>query len=120
MALKLGELLVRKGMVTETQLAEGLRAQQLFGGRLGTNLVELGYLTEHALAQFLSEQTGLPAIGAADLENIPPTVTKAIPREVVVRHKIIPLSLHQRRLRVAMADPTDIKAVDEVSFSTGY
>src|SRR5688572_24693630 len=98
MALRLGDLLVKQGVITEGQLAEALRAQQLFGGRLGTNLVELGYLTEHALARLLSVQLGLPAIGATDVEAVPEAVLKALPRDVAARYKVVPLSLANRRL----------------------
>lgn len=118
-ALKLGELLVRHQLLTDAQLAEGLRSQQMFGGRLGSNLVELGYLSEQALAKFLSMQLGLPAVNASELDVIPDAALRAIPSEVAAKHKVIPLMLAQRKLKLAMADPTDLKAIDEVAFLSG-
>ncbi len=119
MAIRIGDLLVQNGVITATQLEEGLRAQQTFGGRLGTNLVELGFLSEQALAQFLSSQLKLPCIEVHEVENITEEVLKQVPHAIAEKYRVVPLALDKRRLRLAMTDPTDLKAVDEVSFSTG-
>jgi hypothetical protein len=116
MAMRLGEVLQKQGLITESQLNEALRAQQLFGGRLGTNLVELGFITEQALAKVLSVQLGLPAIGLSELDSISADAIAALPRNVVEKHKVVPLQLVKRKLRLAMSDPTDLKAIDEVTF----
>jgi len=118
-ALKLGELLIKNQIITEGQLAEALRAQHLFGGRLGTNLVELGYLSEQALTQFLSGQLNIPAVASAQLDSVPEKALTLVPRATAEKYRVVPVSVSGRKLRVAMADPTDLKAIDEVSFATG-
>lgn len=119
MAIKLGELLVQNQIITEGQLAEALRSQQMFGGRLGTNLVELGYLSEQALTKFLSAQLKIPAIGTAQLDSVSEEALKLLPRATAERFKVVPVAVSGRKLQIAMADPTDLKAIDDVSFSTG-
>jgi hypothetical protein len=119
MALKLGELLVKHQMITEAQLAHVLRTQHIFGGRLGTNLVELGYLTESLLVRFLGAQLNIPTVKAAELDEIKEEVVKSLPRAVAEKFKVIPISQDGRKLRLAMADPTHLKAIDEVAFATG-
>jgi hypothetical protein len=120
MALKLGELLVKHGIVTQGQVSEGLRAQQMFGGRLGTNLVELGFLSEQVLAKFLSSQLSLPCIELKDIDNVPDAVIRLVPLATAEKHKVVPIHLDKRKLRVAMSDPTDLKVIDQISFSTGF
>lgn len=119
MAIRLGDLLVKQGLITEQQLEEALRNQEMFGGRLGTNLVELGYVTERVLAKLLSEQLHIPCAEAAEFDQIAPAALAAITREHVEKHKVIPLGLANRQLRLAMSDPTDLRVVDELAFSTG-
>src|SRR5215471_5340769 len=119
MAVKLGELLIKHQMITEKQLAEALRAQHTFGGRLGTNLVELGYLSEQVLVQFLSAQFKLPAVTVAEIDSIKEEVIKLLPRALAEKYKVLPVSVKDRRMRLAMADATHLKAIDEVAFSTG-
>src|SRR6202158_2437015 len=120
MSIKLGELLIKHAMVTEDQLAKGVRAQQLYGSRLGTNLVELGYLSEQGLTKFLSAQLGIPAIDSGSLDSLPSDGLAALPRATAEKYRVIPLGFAGRKLRVATADPTDLKVLDEVSFSTGF
>ncbi len=120
MALKLGELLVKQGLITQSQLEEGLRAQQIYSGKLGTNLVEQGYLSQSALAQFLSVQLNIPNVEASQLEVIPQEVLDVIPAEIAEQHLVVPLHADKRQLQVAMADPTDLGVVDDVAFQTGY
>ncbi len=120
MSIKLGELLIKHAMVTEDQLAKGLRAQQLYGSRLGTNLVELGFLSEQGLTKFLSAQLGIPAIDSGSLDSIPSDALSALPRPTAEKYRVIPLGFAGRKLRVATADPTDLKVLDEVSFATGF
>ncbi len=119
MSIKLGELLVKHHMITEGQLAEALRAQHTFGGRLGTNLVELGYLSDQALTKFLSAQLSIPAIGSGELDSISQDALAAMPRPTAEKYRVVPLSISGRKLRVATAEPTDLKALDEISFATG-
>ncbi len=116
---RLGELLLQHRIISEGQLAEALKAQQLFGGRLGTNLVELGYISEQGLTKFLSTQLNIPAIDSKELEAIPNDALAALPRATVEKYRVVPLSISGRKLRVATADPTDLTAVDEISFASG-
>ncbi len=119
-AIRLGDLLVQNAVITPAQLTEALAAQKAYGGRLGTNLIELGYVSEQALSKFLAVQLKLPSAGAAELDDIPSAALSTVPRELAEKYRIVPVALNGRRLSVAMADPTDLRAVDEVAFRTGY
>lgn len=120
MAVKIGELLVQNGLITEEQLEEALKAQLVFGGRIGTNLVELGCISTATLAEFLAKQLAMPALAPSQLEKIPVDAIEAIAGETASKFMMFPLSLEGRVLKLAMADPTDLGAVDEIAFSTGY
>ncbi|MBN2493604.1 MAG: hypothetical protein JXR96_03345 [Deltaproteobacteria bacterium] len=119
MPIKLGELLVKNGVITRHQLQEALHAQTIFGGRLGTNLVELGYVNEADLSKLLSAQLNVPYATFEDLEDLDRELLKLVPTAVVRKHKVIPLSLEGRTLRLAMPDPTRFPVIDEVCFATG-
>ena len=120
MKLKIGDHLVQSALITAQQLDEALEAQTVFGGRLGTNLVELGFVTTAALAESLARQLGLTALVPSQLNEIHADALAAVDSELASEHMIVPLSLEKRKLRVAMADPTDLSAVDELAFRTGY
>ncbi len=113
MALKLGEMLIREGLLTSAQLEEALKYQVIFGGKLGTNLIEMGLVEENALARVLSRKLGVPCAEESELMRISPEVIKLIPKDIAARYKVIPLRLENRRLTLVMADPTDLKAIDE-------
>ncbi len=114
---RLGELLVRENLISPLQLAKAMESQRATGTRLGAQLAKLGYVEENELTQFLSKQYGVPAINLADFE-IDPEVLKVIPKELVVRHQAIPVSKAGNTLIVAMADPSNIFAVDDIKFVT--
>lgn len=118
--VRLGDLLLKYQLINEQQLEQALRAQAVSGGKLGTNLVELGFIAETALSHFLSVQLGLPAVSPSKLEKIPPEVIAVLPLEVAKKHRVVPLSADKRVLELAMADPTDLAIIDEVSFLTGH
>lgn len=118
--MKLGDLLITAGRITQAQLEETLKGQAIFGGRFGTNLVEMGYLDEHDLAHFLSKKTGIPHASPEQLMDVPPQVIRLIPEEAVRKYKVMPVALNNRKLTVAMIDPTDFATIDEISFLTGY
>jgi hypothetical protein len=120
MALKLGEMLVQEGLITSAQLEEALKYQVIFGGKLGTNLIEMGMVEEASLAKVLSRKLGVPWAGEPELMNIPLEIIKLIPRDMAAKYKAIPLRLENRRLILVMADPTDLKAIDEIAFRTGF
>ena len=118
--MKLGELLVQAGRITQADLEETLKSQAIFGGKFGTNLVEMGFLDEHDLAHFLSKKLGIPHASPEQLMDVPPQITRLIPEEAVRKYQVMPIALNNRKLTVAMADPTDYATIDEISFLTGY
>ena len=120
MALKLGELLIKEGVINHKQLEEALKCQVIFGGRLGTNLVEMGLIDEEKLVQYLSKQLEVPYASPDQLISVPPEVIKLISREMAEEYKMIPLSLDKKRLTIAIWDPSDLSAIDAISFITGY
>ena len=120
MALRLGEMLVRAGRITPVHLDEALKSQVIFGGRLGTNLVEMGCIDEDELARVLSEKLRVPRVDPDKLMNIPPAVVELVPREMVEQYQVVPFRLENRRLFLVMADPSDLPAIDQIAFRTGY
>jgi type IV pilus assembly protein PilB len=119
MAIKLGEMLLDKELLTKEQLDQALEYQKENGGRLGYNLVKLGYMTDEAITQFLSDQFGVPAVDLANFE-IDESIIKLIPSEVSQKYQVIPLSRSGSSLTVAMADPGNVFAIDDIKFMTGY
>jgi len=120
MATKLGEILVEAGMLTSAQREDALKSQVVFGGRLGTNLIELGFLGENDLARYLSMKMGLPCVTSDQLMSVTPEIIRLLPKELAEKYQIIPLSLEKKRLTLAMLDPSDLSLMDEISFVTGY
>ena len=119
MRSKLGEILIKANLITHEQLDDCLKSQVIFGGKLGTNLIELGYLAEEDLAAYLSRIMGVPAAPADQIMSLPSEIVSVIPRELVEKYKVVPLSLDRKRLTLAMMNPSDIAAIDEISFITG-
>ena len=119
MAAKLGQLLITSNIISEDQLKEAMGRQRKEGGRLGTNLVKLGYITEDKLVAFLSKQWGVPAINLSDYK-IEPQVLKLIPVEIARKYLIIPVARVGATLTIAMADPSNVFVIDDVKFMTGY
>ena len=119
MQMKLGSILVKDGIITESQLEEALRNQVIFGGKIGTNLIELGYITTERLSDALARHKGVPHVNPSDIHSIPPEVILLIPSELAKKHQVIPVKLEKKRLTVAMSDPADLAAVDRLSFMTG-
>jgi hypothetical protein len=120
MATKLGEILVEAGVMTPAQLGEALKSQVVFGGRLGTNLIEMGFLEENELAGFLSRKLGLPCVTPEQLMSVTPDIIRLVPKELAENYNIVPLALDKKRLTLAMLDPSDLPLMDEISFVTGY
>ena len=118
--MRLGDMLVQAGKITPAQLDETLKGQAIFGGRFGTNLVEMGYLDEHDLAEFLSQKTGVPHAAPEQLLDIPANIIKLIPFDYAKKYRAVPIALNNRKLTLAMVDPTDLHALDEIAFATGY
>jgi type IV pilus assembly protein PilB len=118
---RLGELLVRSNLITRDQLQRALEEQKNSGGqlRLGAVLVKEGYISESELTAFLSKQYSVPSINLAEFE-IDPTVVKLLPVEVVQKYQAIPVNRSGSTLILAMSDPSNIFAIDDIKFMTGY
>ncbi len=119
MSNRLGQLLVRENLITLAQLKKAQESQAEGGGRLGYSLTKLGYLAESDLTDFLSKQYGVPSINLSDFD-LDPTIVKLIPEEVAQKHQIIAISRAGASLIVAMADPSNIFAIDDIKFLTGH
>jgi hypothetical protein len=119
--MKLGTLLLRNAAISLTQLEAGLRAQVLYGGRLGTNLVELGFLDVDGLGAYLGDLTGLPVATQALLEMTTPSTLGLVPSDLADLHGAIPLYIDAAGvLAIAMVDPTDELARGELAEKTGH
>ncbi len=119
MALRLGEMLLRAGLITQEQLQRALELQRKEGGKLGYNLVKLGFVSEEDITQLLSEQYGVPSINLRHFE-IDESVIKLVPADVVQKYLVIPVNRTGSTLTLAMADPTNVFAMDDIKFMTGY
>ena len=118
MSAKLGEILVRENLISPQNLREALDYQREHGGRLGFNLVKLGLVSDDMITAVLSRQYGIPSVNL-DLFNIDPAVLRLIPQEVAQKHSVLPLSRVGATLTLAMVDPTNVFALDDVKFMTG-
>ncbi len=116
---RLGELLVRENLISLQQLQKAQEEQRKTGGRLGASLTKMGIIGEQELTSFLSKQYGVPAINLADFE-IDPEVIKLIPVEVAKKHEVVPINRAGSSLIVAMSDPSNIYAIDDLKFLSGY
>ena len=119
MAIKLGELLLKEKLITPEQLDEALKIQVLAGIKLGSSLIELGFITDKQLCHFLSDKLGVPAVSPRDMSWVSPTVLAMVPAELASKYRVIPFKVEGKKLALAMADPTDFKAIDEVAFVSG-
>ncbi|MBI5468737.1 MAG: type IV-A pilus assembly ATPase PilB [Deltaproteobacteria bacterium] len=116
---RIGELLLREKLITQDQLKNAIDEQKKSGGRLGYNLTKLGFITEKDLTTFLSRQYGIPTIDLSTQE-IDAEIIKLIPEDVAQKYQVIPVSRTGSTLVVAMADPSNIFAIDDIKFLTGY
>jgi type IV pilus assembly protein PilB len=118
MSAKLGEILVRENLISAQHLREALDYQREHGGRLGFNLVKLGLVTDDMITAVLSRQYGIPSVNL-DLFTIDEAVLRLIPQEVAQKYSVIPLSRVGATLTLAMVDPTNVFAMDDIKFMTG-
>jgi hypothetical protein len=118
---RIGELLVAEGVLSRTQLEEALSAQQIYGGRLGTVLVEHGFVHEDDLARLLGRQLGVAIACREDFLNLSPEMLALVPEELASKYSIVPFRYNETRNRVsvAIADPTNLQRADEISFALG-
>ncbi len=119
MSAKLGEILVRENLITPQQLRDALEYQRNNGGRLGSNLVKLGVVSDDVITAVLSRQYGVPSINL-ELFQIEPEVIKLISHEVALKYSVLPVSKVGASLTLAMADPTNVFAMDDIKFMTGF
>src|SRR3954452_6029602 len=119
MAVRIGELLLKEKRITPEQLQEALNYQKTNGGKLGYNLVKLGFVKDEEITALLSKQYGVPSINLTQFE-IDPAIVKLIPAETAQKYQIVPLSRSGATLTIAMTDPTNVFAMDDIKFMTGY
>ena len=116
---RIGELFVEAGLITKEQLDEALKSQKQSGERLGSVLVRMGLISEDSVTSFLSQQYGVPSINLDDFE-IDPGICKLVPLKTATKYEIIPINRVGSTLTVAMADPSNVFAIDDIKFMTGY
>src|ERR687893_2468851 len=119
MPVRIGELLLKEKRITPAQLQEALNYQKTSGGKLGYNLVKLGFVKDEEITALLSKQYGVPSINLTQFE-IDPSVVKLISPDTANKYQIIPLSRSGATLTIAMTDPTNVFAMDDIKFMTGY
>ncbi len=119
MSSKLGDLLVKENLITSQQLKEALEFQRVNGGRLGNCLIKLGFVTDDEITAILSRQYGVPSINLSFFD-VDPYVVKLIPVETAQKYQILPLSRVGSTLTIAMIDPTNVFAMDDIKFMTGF
>jgi len=119
MSQRLGDLLVKEKVITPEQLDQAIKMQKESGSRLGSALVKLGFLSDEDVTNFLSRQYGVPAINLSYFE-IDGSVVKLVPYETAKRYQILPLSRVGASLTIAMVDPTNVFAMDDIKFMTGF
>src|SRR6202050_4481233 len=119
MSSRLGEILVKDSLISADQLKQALDYQKKNGGRLGTCLVKLGLVSDDDITAVLSRQYGVPSINLKFYE-VDPAVIKLVPQETAVRYQIVPLSRVGSTLTIAMTDPTNVFAMDDIKFMTGF
>jgi type IV pilus assembly protein PilB len=118
MSAKLGEILVRENLISPQHLREALEYQREHGGRLGFNLVKLGLVSDDMITAVLSRQYGIPSVNL-ELFQIDGSVLRLIPQEVAQKYSVLPLSRVGATLTLAMVDPTNVFAMDDIKFMTG-
>jgi type IV pilus assembly protein PilB len=120
MSVRLGELLIKANLITQDQLKDALKSQKEMGGaKLGEALIKLGFVAEEDITECLSQQFGVPSINLNHFE-IDSSVIKLIPADVARKYNILPVNKTGATITIAMADPTNVFAMDDIKFMTGY
>ncbi len=119
MSVRLGEILLKESLITQEQLQKALDFQRTNGGKLGSCLTKMGFITDDDVTGVLSRQYGVPSINLKFYE-IDPNVIKLIPQDTALRYQVIPLSRVGSVLTIAMTDPTNVFAMDDIKFMTGF
>src|SRR5258705_11331279 len=119
MPVRIGELLLKEKRITPEQLQQALAHQKANGGKLGFNLVKMGFVKDEEITALLSKQYGVPSINLTQFE-IDPAVIKLIPADTAQKYQIVQLSRAGATLTISMTDPTHVFAMDDIKFMTGY
>jgi hypothetical protein len=118
--MKLGEALVNGNLITQEQLKEALERQVIFGGRIGTNLVELGFIKEEDIMAFFGKFFRTPTVKPEVLEEIDPETLASIDKEIAEKYMMVPFRRDRSRLHVVMLDPRSFDVIEEIRFKTGF
>lgn len=113
-------MLVLEGRISQSQLERGVQVRQLVGGRLGTHLLDLGFVEEDVLLEALGRQRASGTASAADLADVKPAVIRAIPAKLALRYQVVPYLVRGKTLFIAAIDPVDMLREDEISFLTSF
>lgn len=117
---RLGECLLAEGLINTSQLDEAIEYQCIYGGKLGTSLIELGLIEEDQMAKILSQQLRLHYIKPELLMNVPPAILNLIPDKIALKHQIVPYHKDGKKLYVAINNVSNLKLIDELSFQLGH
>lgn len=117
---RLGDLLVDLGIISDEQLRRALETQRQTGGKLGRILIQLGFVTEEVLLYFLSKQAGVSYVSLSDFGKIPEEVIKTVPESIARYQTLIPVTKEDKILTIAMSDPFNVFAIDDLRLTTGY
>ncbi|MDP2157667.1 MAG: hypothetical protein Q8K68_08175 [Nitrospirota bacterium] len=117
--MKLGEALIKNSIITRDQLKKALERQVIFGGRIGSNIIELGFVKEQEMLSFLSSFFKVPPVKVSDLGAIDPEVIASISSEIADKYKMLPFKKDRNRLHAAMLDPQSMSSIDELRFLIG-
>ena len=118
--MRLGEHFIQQGLLTQAQLEAALKAQLIFGGHLGTVLLEFGHVDEHTLGKTLAKIFNVDYAPPNLFADIPKNIIDIVPKRLVEKHHVVPFDKRERNLAIAMIDPKDLRAIDEISFATGH
>jgi type IV pilus assembly protein PilB len=120
MKKRLGEMLVDEGIISEEQLQEALHEQKIKGGRLEKILISQGYVTQDVIMAFVGTQLGIPHVSLTEIGEIPNDVVFSVPESIAINHCLIPIVKKDKKLTVAMADPLNVFAIDDIKMTTGF
>ncbi len=115
---RLGELLIEQDLITSHQLKEALKRQSQVGGQIGSVLVEMGVITTDILLNFLSKQLGIPSVNLFNID-ISPDILKLMPIEKIKSLKVLPISIDENSITLAMVNPRDMLSISDIEFSLG-
>ena len=116
--IKLGEMLLKKKLITKEQLDTAIEYQKSLGGKIGSIIVKLGYITDEALTREIARHYNMEVTDLANM-ILPVNLLKAVPRDIIEKHHLIPIHQTNKVLTVCMSDPTDYEALDELQFVSG-